>query len=62
MSEFTFDAANENEVLSAPQAPGTNALVQNPFAFEAVAGSEPLSAPQAPGTHALVQNPFAWND
>ena len=62
MSQFSFTASLESEALTAPQAPGTNALVQNPFAFDAVAGAEPLTAPQAPGTHALVQNPFAWGD
>ncbi|ALD12795.1 MULTISPECIES: streptamidine-related RiPP repeat protein [Clavibacter] len=51
-----------DDVLSAPQGPGTNALVHNPFAVEAIAGDDVLSAPQGPGTNALVHNPFALQD
>ncbi|WP_045877305.1 streptamidine-related RiPP repeat protein [Pseudofrankia sp. DC12] len=44
--------------VSAPQGPGTNALVHNPFVVEPVAAVAPVSAPQGPGTNALVHNPF----
>lgn len=33
LSNFTFDSVAGAETLSAPQAPGTHALVQNPFAW-----------------------------
>lgn len=62
MEAIAFEAVREQAALDAPQGPGTNALVQNPFAFEAVAEAAPLDAPQGPGTNALVQNPFAWSE
>ncbi|WP_158888868.1 streptamidine-related RiPP repeat protein [Amycolatopsis anabasis] len=60
MEAISFSEVEAPEALAAPQAPGTNALVHNPFAFEDVEAPEALAAPQAPGTNALVHNPFAW--
>jgi hypothetical protein len=60
MESISFQEVTEAAPLSAPQGPGTNALVHNPFAFEEVTEAAPLSAPQGPGTNALVHNPFAW--
>lgn len=61
MKAVTVQEIASKAPLSAPQGPGTNALVHNPFAFEAVAAVAPLSAPQGPGTNALVHNPFAFS-
>ncbi len=60
MEEITMVEVPQADSLSAPQGPGTNALVHNPFAFEDVAPASSLSAPQGPGTNALVHNPFAY--
>ncbi|RZQ64718.1 streptamidine-related RiPP repeat protein [Amycolatopsis suaedae] len=61
MEEIAFQDVEAPQALAAPQAPGTNALVHNPFAFEEVEAPEAMAAPQAPGTNALVHNPFAWD-
>jgi hypothetical protein len=60
MEKITMTEVSTAGSLSAPQGPGTNALVHNPFAFEELAPSGSLSAPQGPGTNALVHNPFAF--
>jgi hypothetical protein len=62
MEGFTFEPVQEQMPLDAPQGPGTNAIVHNPFAFEDVVEAAPLDAPQGPGTNALVHNPFAWTE
>lgn len=61
MQNITLEPVTSAAALSAPQGPGTNALVHNPFAFEAIAADGVLSAPQGPGTNALVHNPFAFD-
>ena len=61
MQNITLETIAPADVLSAPQGPGTNALVHNPFAFESIAPAGVLSAPQGPGTNALVHNPFAFD-
>ena len=60
MEQITMTELAPVSSLSAPQGPGTNALVHNPFAFEELAAVGSLSAPQGPGTNALVHNPFAF--
>jgi len=61
MQNVTITEISAGDVLSAPQGPGTNALVHNPFAFDQIQSGDVLSAPQGPGTNALVQNPFAFD-
>ncbi|KQR86556.1 streptamidine-related RiPP repeat protein [Microbacterium sp. Leaf179] len=61
MQSITVEPITSAGVLSAPQGPGTNALVHNPFAFESITSAGVLSAPQGPGTNALVHNPFAFD-
>jgi hypothetical protein len=60
MEQITMTEVETAFPLEAPQGPGTNALVHNPFAFEEVATAFSLEAPQGPGTNALVHNPFAF--
>ena len=60
MEQIKMVEVPQADSLSAPQGPGTNALVHSPFAFEAVQAPDSLSAPQGPGTNALVHNPFAF--
>ena len=62
MSTIAMTPIAADASLSAPQGPGTNALVHNPFAFESIEVDAPLSAPQGPGTNALVHNPFAFTE
>jgi hypothetical protein len=62
MADFSFEPVAGTPELSAPQGPGTNALVQTPFVFEPVEQVDVLAAPQGPGTNALVQTPFAWGE
>ncbi|GLX38289.1 hypothetical protein Sros01_43620 [Streptomyces roseochromogenus] len=60
MQSLAFEELQADGSLAAPQGPGTNALVHNPFAFEELAADGSPAAPQGPGTNALVHNPFAW--